>query len=158
MKSRLLVLITLTVIVTIFFLPNTTDHALGADGTTGNLEVGTTTYVIGQPIVFYCSDLTAEGDYKLDFPAGVATDISWTQGIGQTVMSFTVELSAPTTGDTATIELEKQSAGTVIDSVMLSATDYDEVFPDELVIGIAITILVISILVGIAVSMRYRKK
>ena len=153
--SRIIVFSLLLVSVCLGLSP--TQTSLGADGTTGNMECGTSTYTIGQPMTFYLTQLTVAGDYKLDFPAGVATDISWSQGVAQTTMTFVVTLEAPSTGNTALIELEKQSAGTVIDSVLLSVTDSTTIFPDELIIGLGITVMVISIIVGIAVGMRIKR-
>jgi hypothetical protein len=141
----------------LFLMTMPVSQGKAADGSAGSMEVGSSTYVIGQPVVIYLSDMTPNADFTLDFTAGCADQINFTLGLTQTDASFTIELSAPTSGSTCTISLEAQSTGTALASVVLSATDYDDVFPDELVIGIAITILVISILVGIAVSMRYRK-
>jgi len=134
------------------------DQGQAADGTTGSLEVGTTTYTIDQPLVIYMTSLTVAGDYNLAFTTGCHDNITWTQGAAQTVMSFTIKLAAPSSGDVCLIEITKQSASaTVIDSVLLSATDPTAIFPDEMIIALGITVFVISIIVSIVSGIKVSK-
>ena len=156
MKTRMLlpVIFGLLMFGILFAGPQT---ANAADGSAGEIEVGTTSYVVGQSLTVYLKDMTVSGDYSLSFTTGCHDQINFTLGADQDAITFVVVLDAPTSGSTCTITLEAQSTGTDIDTVTLVANDPEDLFPTDMIIDIAIIVLVISIIVGIAVAFRYKK-
>lgn len=134
-----------------------TTSSQGAAGTTGDMEVGTESFVPDQPLVIYLDDLTAGGSYDLNFTTGCHDSIAFTLGASQTEIHFTVLIASPTSGDTCLITLSGDGSATIIDSVLLSENDAETWFPTDLLISLGILVLIVSIIVGIVVSVRHSR-
>lgn len=129
----------------------------GADGTAGSIEIMTSNMVSGQPVTLRCYDLTASGDYTIDFSAGSATQHNFTAASDASDYYHTTIIEEPTAGGACTLTLEAQSTGTALYTVYLNFVTVETLIPTEVLIALAIALMVVGILVGIAASVKKKK-
>lgn len=154
-KIFLISMISLALLINIFAFSNPqTTSVMGADGSTGELQVGFSEYVPGNSYLIIAKDLTVSSDYTLDFTTGVATQYNFTTGANEETVYYRVTLEEPTSGSVALITLESQSTGTAVDTIRLGVADVDALINSDTVIEIIMAVLVVLLLMGVAVGIK----
>lgn len=138
--------------------PTSVEKVQAADGTNGYVEIMSNTVADGQPLTLRAYGLDASSDYTLDFTAGCADQYNFSTAANQDEHYLTVIISTPTSGDVCTITLEQQSTGTAIDTDYVNFVTVETLIPTDLLIGLAIVMMVIGIMVGIAASVKVKGK
>jgi hypothetical protein len=148
------VLLTLSLI---FAFAPPTQMGKAADGTTGTISCTNDNYYINSAITVELEDLTASGEYALNFTAGcypgadANNQYVFDLSASETEKTFTFDDMRDSTavGSVCTISLVYQSAGTLIDSVDLQIKDPAEGLPVSFVLAIAVPVITFLVVLGI---------
>lgn len=124
--------------------------AMGAGGTTGSLEVGSTSAFDGAIVAVRCYDLEVSSTYVVNM-TGDIVGFSFTTGAAQT--EYTVYLTVDKPATTETVYIWLHGDGAALDTYTLQVKD-DSLIPDEFLISLGITLLVLFLIVGIVKRMR----
>ena len=127
-------------------------NSQGAAGTTGALEVGTTSAFDGAIVAVRCYQLEVSSTYKIN-STGDATGFSFTTGASQTEFTVYLTIDKPAGSETVYIWLYGDVATAALDTYTLQVKD-DSIIPDEFLISLGITLLVLFLIVGIVKRMR----
>ena len=126
-------------------------QTLGAAGTTGSIEIGTTSAFDGAIVAVRCYGLEVSADYTVNH-TGDDTGFSFTTGASQVEFTVYLTIDKPAASETVYINLFG-SAATFLDTVTLQVKD-DSLIPDSFLITLGITLLVLFLIVGIVTRMR----
>lgn len=124
----------------------------GAAGTTGALEVGSTSAFDGAIVAVRAYNLEASSTYKVNL-TGDATGFSFETASSQTEFTIYLTVDKPSGSETVYIWLYGDVATTALDTVTLQVKD-DSLIPDEFLISLGITLLVLFLIVGIVKRMK----
>lgn len=123
-----------------------------ADGTTGKLEIGSTSAFDGAIVAVNCYDLETSADYKIN-ATGDATGFSFTTGSSQTSYVVYLTVQKPSGSETVYVWLYGDTNATALDTYTLQVKD-ESIIPDEFLIALGITLLVLFLIIGIVKRMR----
>ncbi len=129
-------------------------QAQAADGTVGTIDLDLTSVVENTLLsVRYC-ELAVSADYNATWTDGTTEWFyEFTTGASQSELSIPIRITMPPTGNSFTINLEYQSAGTVIDVITLFVSPYSAFLDEDQYIDLGIPILIIVIFAGIIVTL-----
>jgi hypothetical protein len=156
MKASMKIMSVLVLISIIFALTPQTQMGHAADGTTGTISCTNDNYYINSAITVELEDLTASGEYALNFTAGCnpSADANnqyvFDLSASETEKTLTFEDMRDSTavGSVCTISLVYQSAGTLIDSVDLQIKDPAQGLPVAFVLAIAVPVIIFLIVLS----------
>ena len=130
--------------------------ANAADGTNGSLYSSNSQYYQYGSITLTAEDLDVSSDYAFNFTSGIwdgddsNNQYTFSTSDTQTKFVLTIEnLAKPSSGNIFLIELVKQSAGTLIDSVQLTCRTVSGGLPTSLIMEIAIPVLIFVLVLSV---------
>lgn len=126
--------------------------ANAAVGTTGKLEIGSTSAFDGAIVAVNCYDLEVSADYKIN-ATGDDTGFSFTTGSSQTSYVVYLTVSKPSGSESVYVYLWGNETTTALDTYTLQVKD-ESIIPDEFLIALGITLLVLFLIIGIVKRMR----
>ena len=127
-------------------------NANAAAGTTGKLEIGATSAFDGAIVAVKCYDLEVSATYKVN-ATGDDTGFSFTTGSTQTTYIVYLTVAKPAASETCYVYLYGNETEAALDTYTLQVKD-DSIIPDEFLISLGITLLVLFLIIGIVKRMR----
>jgi hypothetical protein len=126
-----------------FALSMNTQTVKGADGTTGTIELSTSSATVGTSVIVHVYGLTADADYLIN----TTNDASWKSfSPSGTEKQWTYyNIQAPSSGEDVVFYLRYQSAGTIISQ--------DTVQVNALTTQVPISPLIILFVIGFVVTL-----
>ena len=119
------------------------------NGTTGSIEIGSTSAFDGAIVAVRCYDLEVSSSYNLTHTGEAG--FLFTTGSSQTEFTVYITVDKPAATEAVTIGL--YGGIVLLDSLTLQVKD-DSLIPDAFLIGLGITLLVLFLIVGIVKRMR----
>jgi len=126
--------------------------ANAAVGTTGKLEIGSTSAFDGAIVAVNCYDLEVSASYKIN-ATGDDTGFEFITGSGQTSYVVYLTVNKPSGSEACYIYLWGNQTLAALDSYTLQVKD-ESIIPDEFLIALGITLLVLFLIIGIVKRMR----
>lgn len=123
-----------------------------ADGTTGKLEIGSTSAFDGAIVAANCYDLEVSSSYKVN-STGDDTGFSFTTGSSQTSYVVYLNVYKPSGSEAVYVHLWGNQSEAALDTYTLQVKD-ESIIPDEFLIALGITLLVLFLIIGIVKRMR----
>jgi len=120
-----------------------------ADGSAGSMEIGATSAFDGAIVAVRCYGLTVSADFVVNHTSDL-TGFSFTTGASQTEFTVYLTIDKPADSETVYVWLYGDA---LLDTQTLQVKD-DSMIPDEFLISLGITLLVLFIIVGIVKRMR----
>ena len=145
----------------LFMIPS--QQAQSLYGSAGSLEVGATSGFDGGQVAVRCYDLTDEYSYKVN-STGDDTGFTFYLQDGQTEYTVYLNVDKPASSETVYITLWGSNTGSsgdangtsidvALDIYTIQVKD-DSIIPDEFLISLGITLLVLGLIVGIVQRIR----
>lgn len=123
-----------------------------AVGTTGKLEIGSTSAFDGAIVAVNCYDLEVSADYKVN-STGDDTGFSFTTGSSQSSYVVYLNVYKPSASEAVYVFLWGNQSEAALDTYTLQVKD-ESIIPDEFLIALGITLLVLFLIIGIVKRMR----
>lgn len=121
-------------------LLGSTPIAQSADGSAGSISVSANSILDGEVISVWAYDLTASGDYHLNW-TGDNTGITFTAGSSGGDYVVDIALSKPAAASSVTVYLRAGSAGTEIAKVTVTVQSISTFLNTALIIGAGVALL-----------------